>query len=198
MFSTLVLGLNGCKNAPEDALPVYNRPLTEGQSEGPWEELPSFKMTDQQNREVTEADIKGKIHIVDFFFTSCPTICPKMKSQMLRVLEAFNNDPQVVLLSHTIDPDHDTVEVLADYANRLGIKGDQWRFLTGNKDSTYNLAEAYMVSAMSDPNAPGGYIHSGALILVDKNRHIRGYFDGTSKEATDKLIAAIKVLQKEK
>lgn len=154
-----------------------------------------FAFVDQDSSIVTPETFEGKVYVTDFFFTTCPTICPVMKTQMLRVYEAFKDNDQVALLSHTIDPMHDTVAVLRDYAKRLGVSGDKWHFVTGDKDDIYEMGlKSYMVTAMEDDNEPGGFIHSGAFILVDKDRHIRGMYDGTKPEQVDILIRDIQKL----
>jgi protein SCO1/2 len=102
----------------------------------------------------------------------------------------------VMILSHTIDPEHDTREVLKEFADRLEITGTRWHFLTGEKDSIYLMAERYMISAQEDPSAPGGFAHSGAFVLLDGERRIRGYYDGTNPQAVDTLMADMRFLLK--
>ncbi len=148
-----------------------------------------FSFIDQDSTVVTNNTFENKIYVTDFFFTSCPTICPVMKKEMLRVYEAFKDNNQVLFLSHTIDPQYDTVALLHDYANRLGVSSDKWHFVTGDKEAIYDMGlKSYMVTAMEDESSPGGFIHSGAFILVDKERRIRGMYDGTVKEQVDVLI----------
>ncbi len=159
--------------------------------------IPNFSLRNQEGELITQDVVKDKIYVADFFFTTCPTICPVMKSQMLRVYEAFLNEPRLMILSHSIDPEHDSVPVLKEYADRLQVSASRWHFLTGNKDTIYTLAEHYMASAAEDPTAPGGFVHSGAFILVDNNRFIRGYYDGTKPEEVDQLIKDIPVLLRE-
>lgn len=161
--------------------------------EGP---IVPFGFIDQNGDTVTEKTVDGKVWVADFFFTSCPTICPKMKTEMLRVLDAYKGDERVVLLSHSIDPEYDTQQVLKEFADRLEVKGDQWHFLTGDKDSIYAMADRYMVSAKEDPSAPGGHIHSGAFILLDGQRRMRGVYDGTNPQQVDTLMADMKLLLK--
>jgi len=156
--------------------------------------IPGFTFTDQEGDTITAKTFDNKVYVADFFFTTCPTICPVMKSQLLRVYEAFAKDDRVLILSHSIDPEHDSVAVLKDYAERLQVSADKWHFVTGEKDSIYSIAEHYMVSADEDPTAPGGYIHSGAFVLIDAQKHIRGYYDGTKPEDVDQLIRDIPVL----
>jgi protein SCO1/2 len=159
-----------------------------------YHQVPDFAFINQDSQVVTSLTLQDKVYVTDFFFTTCPTICPKMKSQMLRVYEAFKDEPQLMLLSHTIDPKHDTVAVLRDYADRLQVSSDKWHFVTGEKDSIYSIASQYMVSAMEDEAEPGGFVHSGAFVLVDQNRHVRGIYDGTDPAQVDKLISDIPAL----
>ncbi len=163
-----------------------------------YHQIPDFSFVNQDSQQVTSKTLAGKIYVTDFFFTTCPSICPKMKSQLLRVYENFKNNDQVVLLSHTIDPEHDSVTVLRDYAERLGVSSSKWQFVTGPKDSIYAIAAKYMVTAAEDENEPGGFVHSGAFILVDTNRHVRGIYDGTKPEQVDKLLQDIPLLLAEK
>jgi len=151
-----------------------------------------FRFVDQDSNVVTNETFNDKIYVTDFFFTTCPTICPIMKTQMLRVYEAYRDDPEVGILSHTIDPVHDSVAVLHEFAKNLGVKGDQWRFVTGEKEKIYEIAQkSYMVTAAEDKSEPGGYIHNGAFLLVDKERHIVGIYDGTKPDQVDELIRDI-------
>ena len=132
------------------------------------------------------------------FRSTCPTICPKMKTQMLRIFKKFKDNPKVAILSHTIDPRHDTPAVLKEFSKNLGIQNSMWTMVTGDKAKIYEIGQkSYMVSATDDPTQPGGIVHSGAFILVDKNRHIRGIYDGTEPEKVDKLMADMEVLLSE-
>lgn len=137
----------------------------------------------------------AKIYIADFFFTNCPTICPKMKAQMLRLYKEFEKENRISFVSHSIDPEHDTPKVLKEYAQNLGVNTNKWFFLTGDKDEIYKIGNKnYMVAAKEDAEADGGFIHSGAFTLVDKKRHIRGFYDGTNPKEVDKLIDDIEKL----
>ena len=121
-----------------------------------------------------------------------------MKAQMLRVYEATRDMPDVLILSHTIDPEYDTVQLLHDFAKRLGVESNRWHFVTGAKDSIYKIAQtSYFASAMEDKSVPDGFIHSGAFLLIDKQRRIRGKYDGTVEEDVNRLIADIKKLRLE-
>jgi protein SCO1/2 len=158
-----------------------------------------FRFVDQDSSWVTPESFEGKIYVADFFFTSCPTICPIMKTQMLRVFEEFKDNPDVMILSHTIDPEYDTVALLKDFAERIGVMDNKkWKFVTGEKEEIYKIGQTrYMVSATEDSSEPGGFVHSGAFLLVDKDQRIRGIYDGTKEEQVNKLIKDIPRLLKE-
>jgi protein SCO1/2 len=157
--------------------------------------IPPFSFVNQDGDTVTEQIVKDKIYVADFFFTTCPTICPVMKKQMLVVHAKYKDNPDLMILSHTIDPEHDTPEVLKTFAKDLNVTGNQWQFLTGPKEKTYELGlKHYMVVAKEEKTAEGGFLHSGAFILVDKDKHVRGMYDGTTEEGTQKLIADIQTL----
>ena len=152
--------------------------------------IPDFQFVSQDGDIVSAQTMAGKIYVADFFFTTCPTICPKMKTQLKRIYDRFKGNPNVMLLSHTIDPTHDSVAVLREFAQSLGVEGKQWLFVTGDKEKIYDIGQnSYMVSAAEDASAPGGVVHSGAFILVDTKKHIRGIYDGTTAEGVDKLMA---------
>jgi protein SCO1/2 len=161
--------------------------------------VPPFVLVNQDGDTITEAFVKGKIYVADFFFTSCPTICPIMKKEMLRVYQQIKGDPTFVLLSHTIDPEYDSIPLLKEYASRLGSDGKQWQFLTGNREQIYELAEkGYYATAMPDSTEPGGYVHSGGFILVDPKSRVRGVYNGTDAKEVDQLIEDLFILKSEK
>jgi protein SCO1/2 len=153
---------------------------------------------DQDSSVISNLTFKDKIYVADFFFTTCRTICPIMKTQMLRVYEATRSMPDVLILSHTIDPAYDTVALLRDFAWRLGVESSRWHFVTGVKDSIYKIAQtSYFATAMEDKTEPQGFIHSGAFLLIDKQQRIRGKYDGTKEDDVNRLIADIKKLRRE-
>jgi len=161
--------------------------------------IPDFSFVNQDNQTITNKNYEGKIYVADFFFTTCPTICPIMKKQMLRVYEKFKENPKVGILSHSIDPRHDSVQVLKEYAARLGVKSKMWNFVTGEKTKIYEIGEkSYYVTAGEDSTAAGGIIHSGAFILVDTKRRVRGVYDGTKETDVTKLLKDIDLLLNEK
>ncbi len=158
--------------------------------------VPEFTLMDQDKKPISQAQLRGSIYVADFFFTRCGSICPKMSTQLTRVQDEFVKDSTVKIVSFTVDPKHDTAEVLQSYAKEYGAMAGKWRFVTGPKDSIYALAQkGYFITAMEDTAHPVDFIHSDKLILVDKNGWIRGYYNGTDLKDVDKLITEIKVLQ---
>ena len=157
--------------------------------------IADFAFVNQDGDVVTNSSFKNKIYVADFFFINCPSICPEMSKQMYRIYEKFLENDQVSLLSHTIDPEYDTVAALANYARLLGVNSKKWQFVTGDKEQIYDIGEtSYMVVANEDENAPGGFIHSGAFLLIDKERQVRGVYDGTVTSQVDLLIKDINKL----
>lgn len=160
--------------------------------------IPAFKFINQDSIQITNKTFDGKIYIADFIFLSCPSICPKMTNEMTKVYEAYKSNPNILYISHTIDPINDSIPRLKSYAENLGADPNKWSFVTGDKDKIYSLAEkSYFTTAYSDSIAPGGYVHSGGLLLVDKNKQIRGVYDGTDPKETERLKTDIKTLLNE-
>ncbi len=154
--------------------------------------IANFSFINQDSAIVTNASFKDQIYVADFFFINCPSICPEMSKQMYRVYEKFLENENIGLLSHTIDPVYDTVAALANYARLLGVSSPKWQFVTGDKQQIYDLGEtSYMVVANEDENAPVGFIHSGAFLLIDKERQVRGVYDGTIASQVDLLMKDI-------
>lgn len=156
--------------------------------------IPDFTFVDQDSQQINNASFAGKAYVVDFFFISCPTICPKVKKQMLRIYERFEKDERLLLLSHSIDTKHDTVARLKEYSANLGVSASKWKFVTGDKMEIYSIADDYFSIVKDDPDAPGGFDHSGRLILIDENRHIRSFCDGTDPTSVDKFMEDIDAL----
>jgi protein SCO1/2 len=157
--------------------------------------VPSFRFRNQDSVYITNADFKNKVYIVDFFFTKCPSICPEMTKQMLRIHEAFKDNDSVALISHSIDYVNDSIPVLKEHAEALGITtANKWHFVETDRDQTYEFAKHYMNTAVENEDAPGGYEHSGYLVLIDQDGHLRSYADGTDAEKVDVFIEDIKLL----
>lgn len=181
-------------------LPYYGPREANAPGDTTYFKVPPFSFVDMNGRPFTEADTKGRITVVDFFFTRCGTICPKMSGQMQQ-LQLKLDDPaydDVMFLSHTVDPEHDTPEVLKAHARMLQADSARWKFLTGAKADIYlQGAEGYFLATREDVMAPGGFLHSNMFVLVDKDRHIRGFYDGTSTEEVNELLSDLKMLLKE-
>ena len=198
LVTACCLVLSSCIEQKEEKLPIFGEKQVTS-TDTIYHTIADFQLVNQDSSLVTRETLRGKIYVADFFFTSCRTICPVMKTQMLRVYKAIQDDPEVILVSHTIDPEYDTVGLLHDYAERLGVKSNKWHFLTGVKDSIYYLAQtSYFATAMEAEDEPDGFIHSGAFLLIDKKGRIRGKYDGTKEEEVNKLLKDIEVLRKER
>ncbi len=193
---TILLFVQACMS-PESKLPILGTREVVG-TDSVYHVIAPFQFVDQDSALVTNETVAGKIYVADFFFTSCRTICPIMKTQMLRVYEATADMPDVLLISHTIDPEWDTVALLHDYAERLGVESRRWHFVTGVKDSIYKIAQtSYYATAMEDRSEPDGFVHSGAFLLIDRKGRIRGKYDGTKEEEVNQLVSDIKRLRRE-
>ena len=158
-----------------------------------------FHLIDQESKPTSNEVVKGKIHIADFFFTRCGTICPKLSSELSRVQDVFRNKSEVILLSFSIDPEHDTAAKLKAYAQKYDAISGKWYFLTGNKAEIYKLAQRGYFLPVVDKGVDYGkpdetFIHSEKLVLVDKSGYIRGFYDGTDKKDVDRLILETRVL----
>lgn len=157
-----------------------------------------FSFINQYHDTVSEKTINNKIYVADFFFATCQSICPKMSSQLVHVQNAFKDDNNVLILSHTVNPANDTVEVLNGYAQTYGAIKNKWHLLTGNKKTIYDMARySYLVNALEDDGSAEGFLHSELFILVDAQKRIRGMYDGTDSVAVVKLISDIKLLKQE-
>mgnify|MGYP001416970186 CR=1 FL=1 len=161
--------------------------------------IPPFELIDQNGQLFSSKALEDKIYVANFFFATCPTICPKMSTNMLQVQDRFQDRDDFRLLSFTVNPEHDTPEVLKEYAEKVHATDGVWTFLTGNKDSIYSVGfNGYFVSAQKDSIAPGGFLHSSNLMLIDGEGRLRGVFDGTSVSETNDLFDAIDILLVEK
>jgi len=202
----LILLLGACKlNSNKTTLPIYgNRQAVTTTANGQsvidtvYQTIPAFKYINQYGDSTGSKNLDGKIYVADFFFTSCPSICPIMQRNMLNVYNAFKDNADFKIISFTIDPKHDSVPVLKNYADKLGVTGNSWWFLRGDRDSVYRIASnSYLVGVSQDSTAAGGYVHQGYFVLVDKQKRVRGSYDGTDMKQVSQLIDDIKILQAE-
>jgi protein SCO1 len=166
----------------------------------PGHHVDHFSFTNQEGKTITDKDLDGKIYVAEYFFTTCKSICPKMNDNMVKVYQAFRGQSDVAILSHTVDPETDTVAQLKRYAMKYDADASQWIFVTGNKDELYKMAiKSYIVPVAEDTTNSKlpDFIHTEKFILVDKEKHIRGIYDGTKLNEVMKLIEDIKELRKE-
>jgi protein SCO1/2 len=194
-----------CKfnTSEKKVLPIYGnrQPVTKMVNGKPatdtvYQTISKFKTVNQYGDSISNKSLDGDIYIADFFFTTCPSICPVMHRNMLNVYNAFKSRGDIRIISYTIDPKHDSVPVLKKYADKLGVSGNTWWFLQGKKDDIYKLSESYLVRKPQE-DAKQQFIHDGSFILVDKQKRIRGAYDGTDPKQVDQMIADIKALQNE-
>ncbi len=179
-------------------LPILGERFVDDNQDTVYHSIAEFAFVNQLGDTIRKEDMAGKVYVADFFFTTCPTICPIMKKEMLRVYEQFKGDSNFRILSHTIDPTHDTQAVLQDYADKLGVPdAATWNFLTGDQEKIFEIGQtSYLTTTMADELEPGGFLHSGAFLLVDQQGRIRGVYDGTKSEQVDRLLADIPKLLK--
>ncbi|WP_113653511.1 SCO family protein [Pedobacter namyangjuensis] len=160
-----------------------------------YQTIPNFSFLNQDSTVLTQDAFKGKIYVADFFFTSCTTICPTMHRNLKTVYDDYKTNPDVMFLSHTIDFKYDKPSVLKKYAEKLGVDVAKWQFVYGSKDQVYPLAEkSYLVAVGEDNQSPDGYMHQGWLILIDKQKRMRGAYDGTKAEQVEQLKKDILIL----
>jgi protein SCO1/2 len=194
----IILLMMSCNSKPQPKLPVLSKyKVVNGDTI--YQPIPDFTFINQDSALYNSKKLKGKVHVADFFFTSCPGICPVMTSQMQRLQDMTKNiGQQYQLVSFTVDPDRDTPAALKKYAinHRADLK--RWVFLTGPMDSIYKVGiKGYYLGMQKDSTEPGGYLHSGRFVLVDKKGLIRGYYDGTNAHDVDKLKDDLYILLKE-
>jgi len=188
---------------PVKLLPVYSPAMVnselvaeEIQHVRKYHTIADFSLTNQNGETITQEDYKGKIYIADFFFTTCPTICPIMTKNMVDLQKALGKDSDVMLLSHSVTPEIDSVTQLKKYAIEKGVDDRNWNLVTGDKKQIYELArKSYLAVKTDGDGGPFDMIHTENFILVDKDKRIRGFYDGTKKEDMDKIMADIEILK---
>lgn len=188
----------GCSQKKSSVLlPIYGeKKISVGDTI--YHQIASFNLTNQIGQVVNQNTTKNKIYIANFFFASCQSICPMMSNHLQEVQKAFLADDSVLILSHSVNPLHDTVAVLKNYADTYGAKTNKWHLLTGNKKQIYDLAKtSYLVNAFEDDGSPEGFLHSELFLLIDKKSRIRGMYDGTNTSEVKKLIEDVKLLKQE-
>ena len=202
------LSLFGCTESQKEftrVLPIYGEREVDYRTENGvqiadtvFHKIPDFTYLNQDSVWVDQSKIQGRVFVADFFFTTCPSICPKMTSQLKRLQVITKDIPELHFLSFSIDPETDQPETLRKYIEEYGVSKDNWDFLTGNEEETHELGvKGFMVHAESDGDAPGGFAHSPSFVLVDREGLIRGIYDGTSTEDVDRLNQDIRRLLKD-
>ncbi len=162
--------------------------------------IPAFSFTDQLGDTITEKTVQDKIYVADFFFTSCPGICPRITKNLALVQEAFKNDPGIIILSHSVTPEKDKAAVLKRYAQNYAVMDHKWHLLTGNRDSIYEIArKSYFADEdLGQQLGSNDFLHTENVLLIDGKRRIRGIYKGTSPLEMENLVRDIKILEKEK
>lgn len=190
---------------PDKKLPVFQPDMVNSemvdstlQEVRKYHTIKDFKLYNQNGDTITQDFYDDKIYVADFFFTTCQTICPIMTDHMLRIQEELKNDDDVLLLSHTVIPNADSVPQLKKYALEKGVIDKKWNLVTGEKKEIYDLArKSYLASKSNGDGGPFDLIHTENFVLVDKESRIRGFYDGTDPEAIEELLADIRILKKE-
>lgn len=205
LLSTVIVYLFYTALKPRPTLPVYqpnmvNAELVDEQVQfrRKYHTIAPFSLINQNGDTITEADYNDKIYIADFFFTTCPTICPIMTGHMEQIQQAILDDPEVMLLSHTVTPEIDSVPQLKAYALKKGVIDSKWNLVTGAKKQIYELArKSYLAAKSTGDGGTFDMIHTENFVLVDKERRIRGFYDGTSAEAMEELMEDLSILKSE-
>lgn len=200
---TLVLFYQALK--PEQRLPIYqpamvNYELVDStlQHQKKFHRIADFNLRNQNGQWVSQKDYQNKIYVADFFFTTCPTICPVMTKNMVAIQQAFANDPQIKLLSHSVTPEIDSVAQLKKYALEKGVNDQKWNLVTGDKKQIYELArKSYLAVKEDGDGGPFDMIHTENFILIDPDKRIRGFYDGTNSLEIEQLIRDVSSLKTE-
>ncbi len=188
---------------PKASLPIYQPTMVDTQLVDSmvqhvkkYHQIADFKLLNQNGQTITEEDYQDKIYIADFFFTTCPSICPIMTEHMVEIQKAIIDDPKVLLLSHSVTPEIDSVPVLKQYALKKGVIDSKWNLVTGDKKQIYELArKSYLVAKDDGDGGPFDMIHTENFVLIDSKKRIRGFYDGTDPKDIEKLLEDLKILK---
>ena len=205
LLSGVILSLFYRALVPKKILPIYQPAevsfeLVDSslQHVKKYHKIANFSLTNQNGNRISQRDYQGKIYVADFFFTTCPSICPIMTNNMAYIQSKIMDDPQVKLLSFSVTPEIDSVPQLKKYALEKGVNDKKWNLLTGDKKEIYTLArKSYFVVKEDGDGGPHDMIHTENFVLVDPEKRIRGYYDGTDKTAMENLLADLKTLKEE-
>ena len=187
---------------PVEVLPIYqpaevNEKLVDSSiiHVAKYHKISNFKLTNQNGKEITQANYKDKIYVADFFFTTCQDICPVMTKNMYQLQEELKNDNEILLLSHTVIPEVDTVEQLKEYAIENKVDDSKWNLVTGDKKQIYELARKSYLAVEDSNFTEFDMIHTENFMLIDKEKQIRGFYDGTNSEEINRLLKDIEILK---
>jgi len=189
-----------------DVLPYYNEATFTPHWINPgdnvldtFHRISSFTLINQEGKTITERSFEDKIYVVDFFFTACPGICPKLTANMMDIQEEFLNEDDVLLLSHSVTPGRDSVPILKQYAENKGILSKKWHLVTGTQKEIYKLGrkDYFIEEDLGLNKKEDEFLHTENFVLIDKDRRIRGIYNGLSKTSINQLIADIKTLKME-
>ena len=202
VLSAIILSLFYSALKPKKTLPIYNPSMVNPelvdstiQYISKYHIIADFSFTNQNGKLITQKDYEGKIYVADFFFTTCGSICPKMTTNLVEIQKAFINNSKVMLLSHTVFPETDSVSVLKEYSIKNGVIDSKWNLVTGDKKQIYTLArKSYLAVKLGKPEELYDMVHTENFVLVDSKRRVRGFYDGTKKEEMDRLIEDITFL----
>ena len=202
LFSVVTISLFYRVLSPKKTLPIYspadvNPELVDStvQYIQKNHQIADFAFVNQNGKTITQKDYEGKIYVADFFFTTCGSICPKMTANMVEVQKAILNNPKVMLLSHSVTPEIDSVPILKKYAIEKGVVDAKWNLVTGDKKAIYTIArKSYLVVKLGKPEELYDMVHTENFVLVDAHRRVRGFYDGTKKEDIAKLLEDIQWL----
>lgn len=205
VLSVVIMSIIYSLLKPKETLPVYQPSMVSTelvdstvQEVRKYHTIKDFKLVNQNGDTITQDFYKDKIYVADFFFTTCQSICPIMTDHMLKIQERTKNDPDILLLSHSVIPVADSVPQLKKYALEKGVNDEKWNLVTGDKKQIYDLARKSYLAAKSQGDAgPFDMIHTENFVLVDKKKRIRGFYDGTNPEAIEDLMHDIEILKKE-
>ena len=203
ILSVIIIYLMYTALTPKQRLPIYQPSMVNPELvdstlhyKKKYHTIADFELINQNGDTITHEDYEGKIYVADFFFTTCPTICPIMTKNMAEVQRHISNDDEVLLLSHSVTPEIDSVAQLKKYALEKGVIDEKWNLVTGDKKHIYELArKSYLAVKTDGDGGPFDMIHTENFILVDKERRIRGFYDGTNTEDISKLLEDIEVLK---
>lgn len=198
LFFVVWFFINNHHSKPLRTLAYFGKKSAFKKTDTVFHRVKPFCFINQYNEKVTEETVANKIYVTDFFFTTCQSICPVMSTQLERVYKAFKNNPEVLIISHTVEPEIDSVPVLKQYAKLHGVTNNHWLFVTGDKKQLYDMARtSYLLNNEVGNGDENDFIHTQNFALVDKERHLRGFYDGTDTADVSRLILEINLLLQE-